>query len=352
MPIFSIIIPIYNKSIYIKKNIHQLLNQTFSNFELILINDGSNDESELLCNNFCQKDERIIVLHQDNLGTGLARNSGINLAKGEYICFVDIDDHVGVNWLQDIYKIISNNNPEVLIYSYKEINPQLNIETIFQFQNKFYNSNESIKVDYISELSGTKFNNGYVWNKVYKRNFLINNNIMFPDLKIQQDEVFNHLVYKNAETLITSSEVLYEYYVYDKGNTRNTFIPNRLKIFRNVKTSFLDLASFWNLKDTQLYDYIHLRFYRNVIFNRNNFSHKDLKKFINEIFNDEDFNDTINYISNNCLNSLSPIEKLILSSINKKSVRSFYKADFKYHFTKIYKNCINYLLIIKRLNLI
>ena len=99
MPKISVIVPIYNAENFLERCIDSLLAQTIEDFELILVNDGSTDSSKRICERYKSKDKRIILINQQNSGPSASRNSGLNIAKGEFICFVDADDYVGKEYL-------------------------------------------------------------------------------------------------------------------------------------------------------------------------------------------------------------------------------------------------------------
>ena len=327
MPFFSVIICIYNLSQWINRSVNFILRQDFLDYEILLIDDGSTDESASICYDLEKKYSNIRLISQNNQGVGYARNAGIKNAKGKYICFFDLDDKIHNDWLENIYKLIDNKNPDFLIYSYKELNPKLNVKNAFKFEDRIYESNTEIKTNFIDKLSGIKFNNGFVWNKVYKRDFLLSNNIQFPALRIQQDEVFNHTVYKYANSLITSSKILYDYYIYDKGNTRNTFIPDRIKIFVEVKTSFLNLTKYWQLNNSDLNFYIHSRFVKNSLYNRNPKRSESGREYRNKLFNNDSLNESAIYMLENS-SGLKLLEKLYINGIIKKSHFLFSLADW------------------------
>ncbi|MCH5229297.1 MAG: glycosyltransferase [Muribaculaceae bacterium] len=327
-PYFSVIVSIYNKKKLIDKGINLLLNQSFKNFEIIIINDGSSDGTYRILEYLKNYDFRIRIFHQENKGLGNARNRGIKLSKGEYLCFFDIDDFVPYNWLQHIYDIIIKKNPEVLIYSYNEINLKIRTKNSFVFNDIEFKSNVEIKNGYVENLSGIKFNNGFVWNKVYKREFIINNKIFFPELRIQQDEVFNHEVYKNAESIITTSDILYDYYIYEKNNSRKNFIPNRIDIFIEILISFFNLCKFWDLKNDKLEEYIYLRFFSNIIYNRNPYNFNQKKLFFKELINSNELTGAVLYIKKNIYNQLTFVDKIYLNSILNKSFKIFCGLEF------------------------
>lgn len=269
MAFFSVVVGLYNAKRYYQRFSQCLIEQTFKNFEVILVDDGSTDGTSLLCDETAGIHRNFKVVHQDNSGLGSARNSGLELAAGRYICFFDIDDYVPPYWLERINSYIEKSNPQLLVYGYNEINPTYQTTVSFSLTPCECCTNEELRDIYIERLSGMNFNNGFVWNKVYEREFLLQNNLRFPNLRIQQDEVFNISVYLKAERVSIIGDVLYDYYVYYYGNTRSHYIPDRFDIFCKVKTAFLDLYDSWRLEDERFLIYIHERFIKNLIFNRN-----------------------------------------------------------------------------------
>lgn len=118
MNVFSIVIPVHNKEKYLKKTLNSVLDQTYTHFELILVNDGSDDSSGEICNEYAELDERIIVIHQKNGGVSNARNNGIKAAKNELIAFIDADDTWSSEFLKEMNSLIKN-FPNLDIYSSK-----------------------------------------------------------------------------------------------------------------------------------------------------------------------------------------------------------------------------------------
>jgi glycosyltransferase involved in cell wall biosynthesis len=262
---FTIITAIYNVEQHIDKGIKCILNQKFRDFEIILSDDGSTDNSSELCDKYARIDERVKVIHGPNAGAGEARNRALNIALGKYICFFDIDDYVTDNWLITIYKKIEQYKPQVLCYGFKEIDPFYHTSIPFRFQEKIYPTNEDIRLNYVSDLLGLNFNNGFLWNKVYERDFIENNHLRFENQRIQQDEVFNLLAYPKINRLVTVSDVLYDYYIYSSGNTRSRYIPDRLDIYQSVREHFLALYKNWPLNDERMLKYIYLRYFYSLL---------------------------------------------------------------------------------------
>ena len=102
-PLISIIIPVYNAEKYLKKCLDSVINQTYKNLEIILVDDGSTDKSPEICDKYAEKDSRIIVLHKENGGVSSSRNAGLDIFKGEYLSFVDSDDYVEPDYIEYLY---------------------------------------------------------------------------------------------------------------------------------------------------------------------------------------------------------------------------------------------------------
>ena len=118
-PKVSIVVPIYNVESYLERCIQTLLNQTLKDIEIILIDDGSPDHCPQICNEYAQKDSRIKVIHKKNAGLGYARNSGLEIARGKYLAFVDSDDYVEANMYEILYNKIKDSNSDVVFCNYK-----------------------------------------------------------------------------------------------------------------------------------------------------------------------------------------------------------------------------------------
>ena len=121
----SMIVPVYQVEKYIAQCIESVLNQTFSDFELILIDDGSKDNSGAICDSYAAKDDRIIVIHTKNNGAATARNIGLERASGEYITFLDGDDYLAENMLSRLYEEIENSDYDIVLSDFLNIFPSI-----------------------------------------------------------------------------------------------------------------------------------------------------------------------------------------------------------------------------------
>lgn len=171
----SIIIPIYNAESHLTKCIRSLLNQTYINFELILVNDGSKDESGKLCDDFCKIDERVRVIHKINGGSTSARKVGLVASSGKFIAYCDADDSVKENWLENMLNAIGNS--DLLLTGYTEVNGSSHKTIINKLSDGFYSGSELEKIYEKAIYTGDFSIGGAVspamWSKLFKRELII-----------------------------------------------------------------------------------------------------------------------------------------------------------------------------------
>lgn len=171
-PKISIIVPVYNVEKYLPKCIESILNQSFKNFELILINDGSTDKSGEICNKYSEIDKRIKVIHNKNIGLAGTRNVGLKISKGEYIGFIDSDDYIS----EDMFKLLYN--------SCIEENSDISTIGICEVDENYAKINEFIPKDIkFSEL----LKRAHACNKLYKKSLFIQNNLFYKEGRYYED---------------------------------------------------------------------------------------------------------------------------------------------------------------------
>ena len=186
MPYFSIIVPIYNVASYLKKCIESILIQDYINYELILVDDGSTDESGKICDLYAKK-KNIKVIHQSNAGLAAARNTGIKNAKGEWLIFIDSDDYIGnVSFLKNLYN--RSINKDVVIYGCSQFvdetnkvirNKYKNLERI----NSINNNCEQLK--YLNSTNNVSIS---AWTHAVRKKFIIDNKLFFDEkIKVAED---------------------------------------------------------------------------------------------------------------------------------------------------------------------
>lgn len=213
MPKISIIVPIYNVEKYLDKCIKSILNQSFEDFELILVNDGSTDSCGVICDKYKKLDGRITVIHKANGGLSSARNAGIDIARGEYIGFVDSDDYIHEKMYEILYNNAKKYNSDIVICKEKNVHENEENKSTYKI-NKFkveqFNNIEALKKLY--EVRTTFV---YAWNKLYKRNLF--RDLRYPNGKIYEDEFITpKLIYK--ATIITYVELELYFYLQRNGS--------------------------------------------------------------------------------------------------------------------------------------
>ncbi len=206
----SIIIPIYNVGDYISECLDSILIQSFKDLEVICVNDGSTDNSLEILNDYKKRDERIVIIDKANEGSGVARNYGLQLARGEYVYFVDGDDLLTENALQLIVDEADKKQTDILIfgaYSYYDGKKKYGGYSANKLPWKYFN-----KVFSAQDITRTIFRfPSTAWTKLYRRDFLIKNNIKFQEIRAGQDQLlFFHSMIK-AERIALLPKNLYCY---------------------------------------------------------------------------------------------------------------------------------------------
>lgn len=342
-PLVSVVIPIFNVSQYIDRGLQNILSQQYQNFEIILVDDGSTDNSGLLCEQWAKENSKIRVFHKKNEGAGSARNVGIIEAKGEYIYFFDIDDKADADLLAYNVQIMEEKKVDYILFGFRTVIPSLNntLDEI-RFKECEIHSNEELKNIYVDTFVLSKHGNGFPWNKFYRRSFLLKHHLLFENQRIQQDEVFNLNLYPYLERAYISPKILYTYYIYDQGNTRVRFIPDRFDIYVSVREHFEKLMHYWNLNDQRMEGYLDQRFFTGVLqcccynlFHKNCYwSNNEKREEIVRILNHPY---TQKAMALRLSRNLSYEERLYLFLINKcllKELRIVYKTFSLLHYIK------------------
>ena len=201
--LISIIVPIYNAENYLERCITSLINQTYKSLEIILINDGSTDNSRDICNNYAKKDKRIKILNQKNSGVSFARNKGLDTAQGQYICFVDSDDYISQEFVEKMYKQVSTNKADLAICNINNVSNKG-----IKSQNSLsYKNNIITKEDYYKNINSF---GGFLWNKIFKKN-VIGNLRLEEDIYYCEDELFVINYVEKCTRITCLQEPLYFY---------------------------------------------------------------------------------------------------------------------------------------------
>lgn len=239
--------PVYNVEDYLYRSIESIINQTYDKFELIIVNDGSTDNSEIICRRFENQDSRIKVFTQRNAGSGAARQFGIDESIGKYICFVDPDDFIHKDALETNVKIALQFEPDLITNDYfkytKDKTGKTNISKQNQKLSGYFTRNEFIRHFSEYEYTGSRA----LWNKLYKKRFLVDNNITFSNQRTGQDAVFNYTVYKYINSIFINNEAFYYYDQSREGSAVKKYNKNRFNYEMNIAKKYEEMFDYWGV---------------------------------------------------------------------------------------------------------
>ncbi len=202
----TLLVLVYNTENYIKRCLDSVIKQTYKELEIILIDDGSEDSSGKICDEYAEKDKRIKVVHRQNQGISLERNFGISIAKGKYIGFVDTDDYIEPSMIEKLVESIEKNNTDISICNYYP-NNKTNLEELFTSRKA------------MTYIMNKKYFRGYTWNKLYKTEMM--RKLLFDKtIFMAEDLLFNCEYLLESEKCSYINEKLYHY------NINNNSISN------------------------------------------------------------------------------------------------------------------------------
>ncbi|WP_270504404.1 glycosyltransferase family 2 protein [Eubacterium limosum] len=236
----SVIIPVFNVEKFLKKCVDSVVNQTYRNLEIILVDDGSTDNSSKLCDKFKKKDSRIVVIHKKNGGLSDARNIGISKASGKYISFVDSDDFVNLDMYEILHNELVNNGADIAVCGFFECYKNKRIENGFSNKDKcILTSKEAIvNLDKIFPMA---------WNKLYKKEIF--SDIKYPVGKYNEDTFIILKILMKAERIVITNKKLYYYVKRNDSIMTEKFNIKHLDIIeawkenlKIVKNSFPDIV--------------------------------------------------------------------------------------------------------------
>lgn len=224
--LISVIVPVYNVEKYLKKCLDSIINQSYKNIEIILVDDGSNDTSGKICDEYEKKDERIKVIHKKNGGLSDARNVGIEESKGEYICFIDSDDYIEPNMIEDLYKACIDYN--VKIASCDKIRELENGKKVFE---KKYESSRMITKK--EAYSNMLLFDPAVCDKMFERSLF--DEVKFPKGKLYEDILTTNKLIEQCDNLYHIAKPYYHYIQRNNSIVHQKFSIKKLDYIRNAK---------------------------------------------------------------------------------------------------------------------
>lgn len=271
MPLISVIIPAYNIEDYIGACLDSLIQQTYKNIEIIVVNDGSSDNTGKVINEYAFEYENMKVIHKKNNGVSAARNSGIDIANGEYIGFIDGDDTID----KDMFEILIDNaikyDADISHCGYRMVFPS----RVDYYHNTGVLINQDNKSGLRDLLVGDKVEPG-LWNKIYRKGLFENIRIN-EDIKINEDLLVNYYLFKKSSKSIFYDKCLYNYTL--RKNSASTSKINRNKIMDPIKVAKEILNDLE--KDSDLYNLAYERYIMSLIGICRNMQIRNSKEFKN-----------------------------------------------------------------------
>lgn len=237
-PKISIVIPIYNMELYLSRCLDSLLAQSFADMEIIAVNDGSLDSTEAILERYAESDSRIVVINKSNGGVSSARNAGVQMAKGDYIGFVDPDDWVDPAMYEEMYVNATQADADIVMCTYiREFGTHAK-EKVFQMPDMTIYRNEELQTTMTrrivgplrEELANPEFLDawGTVWSKLYRASLIKGNEIRFIDLSVvgsNEDSLFNMYAFYHADSFVFLNRPYYHYWRANSDSITSTYNP-------------------------------------------------------------------------------------------------------------------------------
>lgn len=234
--LITVIVPVYQVYQYLSECVESLIHQTYTNLEIILVDDGSTDGSGSLCDEYARKDDRIRVIHQEHQGPSGARNAGLDLANGEYVAFVDSDDIVAPAYIEKLYQLLEKYHADIAVCAYRKGDGKelQSIVERMKIGNNCQNDTRVTTFCMSSEQMLRQWHGRYkkyetvVWNKLYRRSVLHGNanknknKIRFSEGRIHEDVLISHLIIGNARKIAVTTQELYLYRTREDSITTRT----------------------------------------------------------------------------------------------------------------------------------
>lgn len=318
----SVIVPVYNGEAYISECLEMIINQTFKNFEVIVVNDGSTDNTRKICEKYLKDDSRIKLINNKKSGTWHSRNIAIESAVGKYIIFLDCDDYYSDKLLEVMYNHIENYKCDLVIsgceFLYvkngviKEREKIVPKVQMFESNQMFLNNYTNLKKQSIAET---------LWNKIYKAQIIKDNNIKFKNFRRGEDVIFNLDYYKYVNKCKITDDILYGYII-DKDNPWwIKYSENLYEVVLNEYKAIIERISKWNLTynyneyEATLFMKGILGYFRWVFYSKNIFSVKYRYMKIKYIVMQKDVQEAIKLANPNKMH-----QKLLVSCITNKRI--------------------------------
>ncbi len=218
----SVIIPVYGVEKYLDKCVESVINQTYPELEIILVDDGSPDNCPSMCDNWAHRDDRIKVIHKKNGGLSSARNAGLDIADGEYVFFLDSDDYISEDCLERLFRAVLSDKSDVAVCDSVKVS-----ESCEQLKPSAVSDSRCISQEELFSCVGKRGDWLYIvsWGKLFKAELF--ENIRFPEGKLNEDEFVFYRVFDKCRSVSLCKDAVY-FYVQREGSIMSAYTPKRL----------------------------------------------------------------------------------------------------------------------------
>lgn len=304
----SVVLPVYNVEMYLERCIKSIVNQTYTNLEIILVDDGSPDRCPQICDKWTKEDSRVRVIHKKNAGLGMARNTGIENATGKYICFFDSDDYVKSDTIEKTVGLAEKVDADIVTFGYSDVdnNGLVRNEYVPNTVRETFHGKEVIEEFLPDILAGKKdsANKGLhmsAWAAIYSMRLIKESNWKFvSEREIIAEDVYSLLIlYRSVQCVAVLSEALY-FYCDNGASLTHTYRKDRYKKIEQFYTETVRKARELGYSD-KIIDCVRMPYYSFTIaalkmISRANCSYRKKRQYINEIIDSKTFRMLINKI--------------------------------------------------------
>ncbi len=278
----SIIAAVFNTETYLEKCLSSLVKQSFADIEIILVDDGSIDESGKICDDYARNDSRVRVIHQRNQGVSAARKAGLAIASGEYVCFVDSDDYLELDCIEMMYNEIVRYHVDFMHFGFIQRNTEGNIDLIVNFPELLFrfdrcDEKEKFLRRYVLDITSSELLAFSVWSKIFKRDFIHDVYSNIPNyIKLGEDALCFVYAIKNCSSFAAMPIAKYNYMIRGESASHLIDIQYRINAFHFAHELLLacDKCGFLSLND------VIIRYFQALFYNADRRDGLSLRKYI------------------------------------------------------------------------
>ncbi len=314
----SVIVPVYNVEKYLHKCVDSIINQTYKNLEIILVDDGSPDNCPKICDDYVKQDERVKVVHKENAGVSAARNTGIRAATGDYVCFFDGDDFIEKNMVEKMLDAIEKKGCDICVcgYSvdfYDNLDKEETVKIVIPWNQP---SEQKSLIEYEKHLGIC----GYVWNKLYSVNLLKLLELNFDEeISLYEDLIFNSKAFCEGAKVCFIDNIGYHYIQRQRETLGVKYYDNLVSLSLKAIKARRDILTIWGVEEEQIENICNSQFIDVVwgaikSIKNAKFSTSEKKQKIRRLFKEEDIKTKLK--SFKLQDKKRKIKKFIIKNLN------------------------------------